>query len=1218
MKNIIIGAFLISIGLSLNAQTFVDIGTIPKDGTILVNSHMDDDVIWMAPFWNITERFIIGAMPTTPDYNSLIHEQQVYLDANYPSIQYESNWEHPWGTITDSEYINYYWNLYGARQDYIYLSNEYLLCGPLSDAEIYNEMIRIKAKLEQFIARDDVDRIITHNNWGEYGHEHHRALNKAVRDLAVKYHKDVWMLYAGINIDYSLNDFSVPAEMTYTSGTFDPILYGAIRNIYDRYGKWTFSYTYTPNDAHPYSKIVDGGVDMTGYIPENVYPNGTYPDIVFPSTTILQDRPGAYILDGVTEYVTLSSNQNTSFTMSMWLMPDQIREMDISKMTEYPSSESYDRTLYMNTDGGITAELNDGSLKTLTSTTNLTANNWTHVALTCDGTSLKLFIDGELQDEISAGWPVTVYNTPEFVIGQASATTNFFEGQISDVRQFDYALSETDIALLAGVDPPQSFTITSSAGVGGTITPTGVRNVLQGNNIIYAIEAEPYYTIGDVVVDGVSQGPVTSFNFTDVNANHTISATFSTYVGNIALNKQTSCSSFEQEAYNASKANDEDGSNSSFWSGADVNPQWWEVDLGAIYDISYIVIRNLVFYSVTNARVYHYNIQASTTGTDSFDYTQIIEKSNDNISTNTGDRYNVNISARYLRVNIVSSTPNNTAHITDFRVYGTLAKTWTGSAGTEEWNTADNWSPTGVPETTDNIFIPSDPVGLLFPVFNGDLTINANTSLTINPGGALTVTGNLDNYGTLKLESGSNGIASLIVGDYTRETGGTENIEIYLTGGNEETNFTWHYISSPVSTLSTDVFTTGTNPSNNLAAYVESHSSEDFNQRWIAWDGWDYSIGGYPGTLVTFNNLEVGNGYNYYNYYTTKRTFGIEGGSLNASLVTKDLLYTGTEANLATQGWNLLGNPYSASINWDYINRSEPGIDDAIYFTKEGSFCAYVDGVGVPSGTTGIIPPMQGFFVKANQENCNVTFSPNDRLHSDVNRYKSSTIIPLIRLKIEGQKANNETVIRFNEKATEAFDSKYDAYKFTKSGSSVSLWTSIGSVSYSINSIPLPETESEVPLAINTSKSESLKLTATELQGLDNYNIYLIDKILGTSTNLKSNQKVIFTASEGMLEDRFLVKIVYNPPEIENPDSQFNVYFSNNFVNIQTLSDKWDGKSGSVDLIEISGKTITKIENIEFWKNSLLQIPATGLKGLFFVRIQSGLMRQVEKVMIVR
>jgi len=1215
MKNIVSAVFLIGFSLSLNAQTYVGINTIPKEGTILIYSHQDDDLIWMYPFWNITEKFIVGAMPSTPDFKSLIHEQQAYLNSNYPSIIYESNFENPWGTITDSEYSNYYWDKNPA---YSYLGNEYLLCGPLSNADNNLEMIRIKAKLEQFIARDDVDRIITHNNWGEYGHMNHTAVNKAVRDLAVKYRKDVWILYSGINLDRSLNDFPVPVDLTYTTGTYNGTLYDAIRNIFNRYGKWTWSYEYTPNDAHPYVKIVDNGVDLTNYIPETVYPDGTYPDPYIQLSGPPQDRLGAYILNGVSDYVTLSSNQNTSFTMAMWLLPGQVRAMDISKITEYPSSTIYDRALYMNSDGGIIAELNDGSVKIVTSSTELTANNWTHVAITYDGASLKLFIDGVQEAFIDIGPPVTEFNTPEFVIGQASATSNFFEGQISDVRQFDYALSGTDIGLLAGNSPPQSFTISSSAGVGGTITPSGIRNVLQGNDITYFIEPEPYYTIGNVVIDGVSQGPISSFEFTDVNANHTISVTFSTQVGNIALNKQTYCSTFEQEANDASKANDEDGSNNSYWSSADVNPQWWEVDLGAIYDISYIVIRNLVYYSETYGRVYHYNIQASTTRTDNFDYTQIIEKSDNNISTDAGDRYNVNISARYLRVNFVSSTPNNTAHITDFRVYGSPAKTWTGGSGTDAWSTPGNWNPIGVPGAADNVFIPE---GAISPVFTGDLTINANTGLTINPGGALTVTGNLINYGTLKLESGANGIASLVVGTYIRETGGTENIEMYLAGGGAETR-SWHYISSPVSSLSTDTFTTGFSPSQNLAAYVESHSNPDLSLRWIAYDGWDYSIlpnGGFPGTLVTFNNLEVGTGYNYYNYYTTKRSFGgTLNGALNTGLVTKNLSYTGESTNMATQGWNLLGNPYTASINWDEIVRSE-GVDNAIYFTHEGGFCSYVAGIGVPSETTGIIPPMQGFFVKANQESCGVTFSPDNRIHGNVNRYKSQTIIPLVRLKIENKAANDETVIRFNNEATFAFDSKFDAYKFSKSGSSINVWTSIESVSYSINSIPLTKPETEVPISLNTNNSGSFKLTATELQGLENYNVYLIDKNSGTITNLASNPSVIFSASEGIVENRFSVKIVYNPKT--NPAAQesvFNVYFSNDLVNIQLLSDKWDGKSGTVDLIDMGGKTVMKIDNIEFWRHSPIRIPAKELKGLFFVKIQSGIMRDVEKVMIVR
>jgi hypothetical protein len=133
------------------------------------------------------------------------------------------------------------------------------------------------------------------------------------------------------------------------------------------------------------------------------------------------------------------------------------------------------------------------------------------------------------------------------------------------------------------------------------------------------------------------------------------------------------------------------------------------------------------------------------------------------------------------------------------------------------------------------------------------------------------------------------------------------------------------------------------------------------------------------------------------------------------------------------------------------------------------------------------------------------------------------------------------------------------------------------------------------------------------LHGLDIYNVYLIDKISGTTTNLTTNPSIYFSATVGMVTDRFVIKVTKNTAVHE---TIFNIYYSHNMINIQTLSEDWDGKSGSVDLIDMTGKTIRKIGNTEFWKNSLIRIPATGYKGLFFVKIQSGLMRHAGKVMV--
>ena len=72
-----------------------------------------------------------------------------------------------------------------------------------------------------------------------------------------------------------------------------------------------------------------------------------------------------------------------------------------------------------------------------------------------------------------------------------------------------------------------AFTITATAGANGTITPAGAVGVASGTNQTFSIAANSCYQIADVIVDGISQGVISSYTFTNVTATHSISATFS-------------------------------------------------------------------------------------------------------------------------------------------------------------------------------------------------------------------------------------------------------------------------------------------------------------------------------------------------------------------------------------------------------------------------------------------------------------------------------------------------------------------------------------------------------------------------------------------------------------------------------------------------------------------------------------------------------------------
>ena len=69
-------------------------------------------------------------------------------------------------------------------------------------------------------------------------------------------------------------------------------------------------------------------------------------------------------------------------------------------------------------------------------------------------------------------------------------------------------------------------TITATAGGGGSISPSGSVQVAHGINATFAINPADCYHVADLLVDGVSQGPKTTYTFTDVRADHTIQATF--------------------------------------------------------------------------------------------------------------------------------------------------------------------------------------------------------------------------------------------------------------------------------------------------------------------------------------------------------------------------------------------------------------------------------------------------------------------------------------------------------------------------------------------------------------------------------------------------------------------------------------------------------------------------------------------------------------------
>ena len=107
-------------------------------------------------------------------------------------------------------------------------------------------------------------------------------------------------------------------------------------------------------------------------------------------------------------------------------------------------------------------------------------------------------------------------------------------------------LAIDNVKLMAVEDGPvaQKYTITATAGEGGSITPAGEVSVKEGASQTFAIAAQEGYAIADVLVDGQSVGAVDSYTFENVTANHTIAALFTKTASDVQFDND-----FESESF---------------------------------------------------------------------------------------------------------------------------------------------------------------------------------------------------------------------------------------------------------------------------------------------------------------------------------------------------------------------------------------------------------------------------------------------------------------------------------------------------------------------------------------------------------------------------------------------------------------------------------------------------------------------------------------------
>lgn len=196
----------------------------------------------------------------------------------------------------------------------------------------------------------------------------------------------------------------------------------------------------------------------------------------------------ALSFNGTSNWVTIndapSLDLTTAITLEAWVHPavtlNGWRSLLIKEMAPEAAYELYANT-DVNKPGGYVFV--GGQYGGAFGAFQLSANTWTHLTTTYDGTTIKLYVNSNLVGAATRAGAIATSSGP-LRIGGSSMWGEYFQGQIDEIRVYNRALSaseiQTDMNTPVSTSPPSPLTYTltlAKAGSGsGTVSssPTGI------------------------------------------------------------------------------------------------------------------------------------------------------------------------------------------------------------------------------------------------------------------------------------------------------------------------------------------------------------------------------------------------------------------------------------------------------------------------------------------------------------------------------------------------------------------------------------------------------------------------------------------------------------------------------------------------------------------------------------------------------------------------
>ncbi|NOX45772.1 MAG: PKD domain-containing protein [Chlorobi bacterium] len=447
--------------------------------------------------------------------------------------------------------------------------------------------------------------------------------------------------------------------------------------------------------------------------------------------------------------------------------------------------------------------------------------------------------------------------------------------------------------------------------------------------------------------------------------------------------------------------------------------------------------------------------------------------------------------------------------------------------------------------------------------------VDVQQAFTINPGAYFTNgNGNTFNVlGNALFKADATGTASFIDNGTSSFTNDPL-VESYISQDQ------WHMVSAPVNNAQSIIF---------VNLYLMEFDETTYT--------WNY-------ITPTNTPLTSGRGFMAWSASgsTGNATVGYNGPLNNGNINVAGLSYTATQP-VAERGWNMVGNPYPSSTNWN-SNWTRVNLDATAYIYDGTQYLTW-------NGTTGTHPngdiaPGQGFFVKANASGASLAIPQSERKHSAQGFYKEGGQLNELFFTVEGNGYSDKMIVQFNDEATAGFDSGLDAWKFRGDDAAPQMYSVYGGNELTVNVMPFEDVNMIVPINLEVGANGQYVISLSGIESLDvTSEVWLEDVFENKMIDLEQVSSYSFNASSDDGPGRFLLHFG-NPQGIgDETMPTISIYSHGDMVYVQ----KPAGFDGQVSVYDMLGQEILSQKTSG---EGLMGIPINSGTGYYFVKVQSG------------